>query len=229
MQKTKKLFNTRTLVILALISAIAFVLAAVVRFPVLPGPILLRYDPKDIVIVIGGFLFGPLAAFAVTVVVAFTEMITVSQNGPWGFLMNVISGSAFACTASFIYSKRRTLGGAIVGLALGTLTMTAVMMLWNYIVVPLYMPHVTQEFVLNYLFVFFAPFNLFNGIVNSSLALLLYKPVTTGLRKSGLLPAPPKQEGKKKIFSPGVIAVSVFLIVTAVLWSLAMQGVWPFN
>jgi hypothetical protein len=156
-----------------------------------------------------------------TVVVAFVEMFTVSAEGLYGLVMNVVSGCTFACTAAFIYKKKRTLLGAIIGLAAATIVMTGVMMAWNYIVVPLYMPNASREFVVGLLIPFFMPFNLFNGIVNSSLTLLLYKPLTVGLQKARILPAPSTQTEKRKIFNPGVIAVSLFVLATAMFWSIS--------
>ena len=186
-RNSKGLLNTRTMIVLAMISAVAFVLAATIRFPVVPAVGFLRYDPKDIVIVLGGFLFGPLAAFIVTVVVSLIQLFTTSATGFIGFIMNVISGTAFACTAAFIYNKNRTLKGAVLGLVAGTVVMTVVMMLWNYIVTPGFMG-VPREQVVALLVPGFLPFNLFGGIVNSALVLLIYKPVSSALQRSGLLP-----------------------------------------
>ncbi|MDR2168075.1 MAG: ECF transporter S component [Clostridiales bacterium] len=213
----KKLLTPRTMVILAMISTIAFILTWLVRFPVVPAVGFLRYDPKDIIIVIGGFLFGPMAAFLVTVVVALIQMFTISATGWIGFIMNVISGTAFAVTASYIYSRNRTLRGAIIGLVAGTIAMTGVMMVWNYLVTPWFMG-VSREMVVSLLVPAFMPFNLFNGIVNSSLTLLLYRPMVLGLQKARVLPEP-STPAKTKTFNPALIAVSVFVLLTAGIWS----------
>ena len=229
MQNTKRMFDTKTLIVLAMITAIAFILAWLVRFPVLPGGPPLRYDPKDVVIVIAGFMFGPLAAFIVTVVVSVLQFLTVSATGWVGLVMNIVSGTAFAVTASFIYSKKRTLSGAVMGLIAGTILMTIVMMLWNLILTPIFMGW-PREAVVALLIPFFMPFNLFCGIVNSTLIMLIYKPLGSALRAARLAPATPTGTGtKRKIFSPGVIAVSLFVFITAVLWSMARQEVGFFS
>jgi riboflavin transporter FmnP len=220
--QVKKLLDTKTMVILALMAGLAFLLAATLRFPVVPAVGFLRYDPKDIVIVITGFLYGPLAAFIVNTVVALIQMFTTSATGFIGFVMNVISGTAFACTAAFVYGRKRTLTGAIVGLTAGTIVMTGVMMLWNYIVTPGFMG-VPREQVVALLVPGFLPFNLFNGIVNSAFTLLLYKPLRTGMQMAGVMPKPPEQASKRKIFSPGLIAVSLFILGTALLWTISLQ------
>jgi len=223
--KKSSLFDVKTLVILAMFTAIAFLLAAFVRFPVLPGPVPLRFDPKDVVIVISGYMFGPLAAFIVTVVVSLLQFFITSATGWIGLVMNIISGTAFAVTAAFIYSKKRTLRGAVVGLAVGTVLMTIVMMLWNYIVTPMWtgMP---REAIAAFLVPFFMPFNLFSGIVNSTLIMLLYKPLVGSLKASNLMPSP---DANKKIKPTGVVVIlSFFALVSAVLWSMSAQEIGPF-
>ena len=221
----KQLFDVKTLVILAMITAVAFLLAAFVRFPVLPGPVPLRFDPKDVVIVIGGYLFGPLAAFIVTVVVSLLQFFTVSTTGWIGLLMNIISGTAFAVTAAFVYSKKRTLGGAVIGLIAGTILMTTVMLLWNYIVTPMWtgMP---REVIATFLVPFFMPFNIFSGVVNSTLIMLLYKPLVGALKASNLMPSP---EANKKVKPTGVVVIlSSFALISAGLWTMSMQEIGPF-
>jgi len=225
--QAKRLFDTRTMIILAMITAIAFLLAWLIRFPVVPSVGFLRYDPKDIVIVIAGFMFGPLAAFMVTVVVSLIQMFTVSATGFIGFLMNVISGSAFAVTAAAVYSRRRTLNGAVIGLIAGTITMVGVMMLWNYIVTPGFM-NVDREIVVSLLIPGFLPFNLFSGIVNSTLTMLLYKPLVSALKASNLMPTT-DSKGSKVRPTGVVVVLSLFVLATAGLWTMAQQGIGPFR
>ncbi|MDD4079643.1 MAG: ECF transporter S component, partial [Eubacteriales bacterium] len=142
--------NTKKIVTLAMLSAIAYVVMAVGRIPIIPTVEFLKYDPKDIIITIGGFVFGPLSAFLMSVVVSLVEMVTVSESGIIGLIMNVISTCAFACTAAFIYKHKRTLSGAVIGLIAGGLAMTGIMLLWNYIITPIYMG-VPRETVANML------------------------------------------------------------------------------
>lgn len=126
----------KKLTVLAMLSAIAYVAVALLRFPVV---LFLSYEPKDVVIAIGGFLYGPLAALGISLVVSFIEMLTISSTGWIGFVMNFLSSAAFAGTAALLYRKKRTQGSAIAGLFGGALLMTVLMLLWNYIITPLYM------------------------------------------------------------------------------------------
>lgn len=207
--------NTKKIVTLAMLSAIAYVVMAVGRIPIIPTVEFLKYDPKDIIITIGGFVFGPLSAFLMSVVVSFVEMVTVSETGIIGLIMNVISTCAFSCTAAFIYKHKRTLSGAVIGLIAGSLAMTGIMLLWNYIITPIYMG-VPRETVANMLVPIFLPFNLLKSGLNAALTMLLYKPLITVFRKSNLIPEP-ETNGKKPRFNFGVMLVSLFVLGTCML------------
>lgn len=172
--------NTRKITTIGMLCALAYTAAAVGRVPLV---LFLKYDPKDAVLAISGFLFGPLASFAAAGVVSFLEMATLSDTGVLGLLMNVISSCSFACTAAYIHQKRRGLSGAAVGLLLGWGCMVSVMMVWNYLVAPLYMG-VPREEVAKLLLPAFLPFNLMKGGLNAVITLLLYKPVLSALGRT---------------------------------------------
>ena len=169
----------KKLTVLAMLSAIAYVAVALLRFPVV---LFLSYEPKDVVIAIGGFLYGPLAALGISLV---------------GFVMNFLSSAAFAGTAALLYRKKRTQGSAIAGLFGGALLMTVLMLLWNYIITPLYM-HTARADVAAMLVPVFLPFNLLKGCLNATITVLLYKPVVQGLRHAHLLP-PSKTPGRMPV------------------------------
>lgn len=164
--------ETKKLTMIGMLCAVAYVTAVVGRIPIV---LFLKYDPKDIVIAIGGMLFGPFASFSVALIVALIEMFTISDNGVLGFVMNVISSSSFACTAAFVYKKKRKLPGAVMGLLCGWGCMITVMLLWNYLITPIYMGCPREE-VVKLLLPAFLPFNLIKGGLNTVITMLLYKP-----------------------------------------------------
>lgn len=94
--------KTRKLTTVAMLCAIAYVVMVVGRVPIV---LFLKYDPKDVIITLGGLIWGPLIALWVSVIVSVIEMLSVSETGVLGCLMNIISTCSFACTASFIYKK----------------------------------------------------------------------------------------------------------------------------
>lgn len=171
--KARPATNTKTITTLAMLSAIAFVVMLVSKLlPSVNG--FLDFDFKDVVICIGGFVFGPMA-------------------------------------------------GAILGLAAGVVVLTAAMLLWNYFLTPIYqgMP---REAVAAMLVPIFLPFNLVKGGMNMAATLLLYKPVVTALRRSGLV-APSTSEQPTRRSSAGFLLFSLVLLATFVLLALVLWGV----
>lgn len=172
--------KTKRLTTIGMLCALAYAATAVGRVPLI---LFLKYDPKDIIIAISGLIFGPLTSFSVTLIVSFVEMFTISENGILGFLMNVISSCSFACTAAFIYRRKRKIWGAIVGLFCGWGCMVLVMLVWNYLITPIYMGY-PREAVAALLIPAFLPFNLIKGGLNAVITMILYKPIVTALRRS---------------------------------------------
>ena len=220
---TRRRIDTKELTMLALLAALAYVVMFLSKQ--IPVNVLgfLNFDLKDVIVCITGFLFGPLAAAGVSLVVSVIEMVTISSTGLWGLLMNVLSTCALACTAAWFYQRKRTIKNAIIGLVIGVLLMTAVMLLWNYLITPIYQG-VPRSVVAGMLAPVFLPFNLVKGALNAGITLLLYKPVVQSLRKAKLVPAGSgKGTGDKKT-SIYVTVIALFVIATSVLVILAMSG-----
>ena len=212
--------NLKKIISLAMLSAIAF---AVVTFGRIPIVLFLSYDPKDVIIAIGGFIFGPLSAFIISAVVSLVEMVTISNTGPIGCVMTIISSCTLVCTASYIYKKKRTLSGAVIGRVSGTLIMTLAMLLWNYLITPIYMGY-PREAVAELLLPVFLPFNLVKGGLNTAITLLLYKPVVTALRRAKLIDVSSENHTEKKS-KIGIILVALLLLATCVFFALVLKGV----
>ena len=210
--------DTKKMVLLAMISAMAFLMVALIRIPVV---LFLSYEPKDVIITIGGFILGPAAAFLSSLVVSLIEMFTLSDTGIIGAVMNLLSTCSFACTAAFIYKKKHTITGAIAGLAAGSVCMIAIMLLWNYLITPLYMG-VEREVISGMLIPAFLPFNALKAGFNSALTLALYKPVVNALRKARLLSAQPKKSANSKW---GIYLLAAALLATCVLLLLVLRGI----
>lgn len=213
--------KTYRTVVTAMLCALAFAAVLIGRLiPNVAG--FLSYDPKDAVVVIAGFIFGPLTSISISVIVSIIEMLTISGTGFYGLLMNVISTCAFACPAALIYKRFRKMGGAIAGLTAGVLAMTLAMVLWNYIITPYYMG-VERSVVESMIPTVFLPFNLLKGGINAGLTMVLYKPVVGTLRRARLLPQ--NEEGKRGKFNPGFTIFAVMVLVTFILLFMVFSGV----
>ena len=200
--------------------AIAYVLTLVGKLvPNVEG--FLSYDPKDVAVVILGFIMGPLASVLVSVVVSLIEMLSVSSTGPIGMLMNVLSTCAFAVPAAIIYKKFHSQKGAVIGLGVGVVSMAIMMVLWNYIVTPMYMG-VDRATVAGMLVPVFLPFNLIKGGLNATLTMLLYKPIVGSLRAAKLIEEGPS--GKMQVH-PVFLTVTLCLLAAFIVLFLKLAGI----
>ena len=170
--------NTRKLTTLAMLAALAIVLVALIHFPLVPAAPFLEYDPADIPIFIGTFLFGPAAGLALTAVVCVIQGVRVSAaSGPIGIIMHFLATGTFVLLAGNLYRAHRTRKAALLGLAAGTLAMTAVMCVCNLVFTPLFMGSPVGE-VVKLLLPAIIPFNLLYAALNGAVTLLVYKPLS---------------------------------------------------
>ena len=213
--------KTKKLTTISMLCALAYAAVAIGRIPLV---LFLKYDPKDIIIVIGGLIYGPLVSFAVTVIVSAVQMFTISGTGILGCFMNIISSCSFACTAAFLYKRKHRLSGAIMGLFCGWGCQVAVMMIWNYFIAPIYMGY-SREAIVELLLPAFLPFNLIKGGLNAAITMLLYKPVVTTLRRSGFVES--GQGSDKMRINVGVLLAALLMIITLVLWILVFHKMRP--
>ena len=211
--------STKKICVLAMFAAISFIVANTLYISIFPAAPFLKYEPKDVIITVAGFLYGPLASLLISVVVSLPEML-LSGTGIIGCLMDVLSTCSFACVAALFYKRRHTLAGAVSGLALGSILMVAAMLLWNWLVSPLYMG-VERPVIEGMLLPIFLPFNLLKAGLNSALVLFLYKPIVSALRKTGFVEAKAQKTGSSRI---GIYLFSAALLITCVLLILAIHG-----
>ena len=212
MSEANAITKTQRLTLAAMLAAMAYAAMLITRpLPAVAG--FLSYDLKDVVVAIAGFLLGPATAGLITIVVSLIEMLTVSSTGPIGLLMNILSTAAFVLPSAIVYRRSRTLRSAAIGLAAGVALMTVMMLAWNYIVTPLYMG-VPREVVAGMLIPTFLPFNLMKGGLNAGITMLLYKPLSSALRRTGLLPR--RGDSGARGHSPVATIVSALVVITCV-------------
>ena len=176
--KSKTSENIKKMTAVAVFAAVAYA----VHFVHIPVAFL-NLDFKDVIMAVCGMYFGPVSGVTVAVLVPLLEYPT-SSTGPYGLIMNIISSVTFVGVASVVYRFKKTLSGAIAGLCAAALSMTAAMMVANLLVTPYYMG-VTRGEVVTLIPTMLLPFNAVKAVLNASLTLCLYKPMTTVLRKTG--------------------------------------------
>lgn len=164
----------------AMLSAIALILGYF-AFPIFPQVPFLEYDLCDVAVLIASFSFGPVYALCSSFIVATFQAFFLDKSGIYGFVMNIISTSALVLPAAIIYVKSKTKKTAVIGLSVGVLFMTAVMVAFNYLVTPHFMG--VDVTVIHTLMPFIALFNLIKATANSIITFLVYKHIGKLIKK----------------------------------------------
>ena len=194
--RTKTRFDVRRLVTVAMFCALAYAVTLVFHIKV--G--FLTFDAKDAVTCIAAMLFGPGAGLSIAFVVATIESLSISDTAFWGWLMNFASTAIFSLTASVIYRRYKKMWSAAVGLGAAVVTTTACMLLLNIVVTPIYMKAPRAE-VLALIPGMLFPFNLLKSMLNASLVMMFYKPLSSALKRAGVLPDSTRGEGEYRLLS----------------------------
>lgn len=197
--------------------ALSYVCTVLIKVPVQ----FLTLDVKDALIVLCALIFGPISGVAVAVIVPALEFLTISGTGVYGLIMNVLSSVTFSVTAGLIYRYKKSLTGAVVGLASAVFAVTSVMLLANLLVTPYYMG-APVEAVIAMIPTVLLPFNFIKATLNAAIVLLLYKPLSNVLKRFGFLRT---NENASKVDSKAyrsvrsliVTAIAVVIIVVSLL------------
>lgn len=199
--KRKVKISTAYVAKIAMLSALAFVLYMYGKFN-LPFmfPQFLEMQFSELPALLAGFSMGPVAG-ALVIIIKCLIKFPFSSTMYVGELMDIILGLFFVLPASIIYAKKKTKKHAIIGLISGTLSATAMSLLFNrFIAIPLYVnafhlefstivgmlsglyPKINNDnFYGFYIFVGVLPFNLLRLGLVSIITFFVYK------RLSGLL------------------------------------------
>lgn len=200
-QSPKGRTSVKVLTKIAILAAISTIIM-LFEFP-LPfiAPSFYELDLSEVVVLVGGFAMGPMAAVtieAIKIILNFVLNGTITAGV--GEVANFVIGCSLVVPAAVIYRRHKSRKSAVVGLAVGTVSLTVVGVLLNYFVLlPAYsyfmgvdlsvfvgMGTAINAWVtdLGTLVVFAtAPFNIIKGVTVSLLTLLLYKRLSPLLKK----------------------------------------------
>jgi len=196
---SKKKLSTRMIAQIGMLAAIAFVLM-LFEIPLPFAPSFYEIDFSEVPVLIGCFSMGPLAGVLIELVKIILNLcINGTVTAGVGELANFVIGCALVLPAAFIYKRKKTKKGAIIGLVTGTLFMTISGCFINaYVMLPTYakafgmpiealveMGSAVNASITDLLtFVMFAvvPFNLLKGVLVSIIVLLIYKKISPILK-----------------------------------------------
>ena len=206
--------KTKKIAVSAMLVAVAFLVTFLTSMFKVGG--FLSLDLKDAVLSVIALLYGPVYGIISVFVVALIEFLTISTTGVYGLVMNILSSGTFALVCGLVYKHKRSFSGAIIASALTVVCVTAVMLLANLFITPLYFKMPTQA-VIDMLPTVLLPFNLFKSVMNASIMLLVYKPFITALRKIGVVKTSDKSGYKFDKKSILLTFSAVILIIVAVI------------
>ncbi|WP_101696356.1 ECF transporter S component [Clostridium minihomine] len=168
---------------LAMLAAISLVLIAFVRIPLVPAAPFLEYDMADAPILIGALLFGSGPALAVLFVVSTIQAFLFGGNGWIGLVMHFISSGALVLLAGEFYKRKHKFSDAIIGMVLGSIAMTLIMIPMNYIFT-VHFFGVPKTVVDAMMLPGIIPFNLLKASLNSGIAAVLFRSLQPFVQKN---------------------------------------------
>jgi len=128
--------NIKKVTRVGVLSAVAAILFLIPGIPIFPP--IYKLDFSTLPPLLGGFAMGPVAGVVITFIKAAIGCITSDSQGV-GELADFLVSSALVVSASLIYRRNRTLKGALIGMGVGIVLMTAVGALANYyVLIPFY-------------------------------------------------------------------------------------------
>ena len=186
--------KTRRIVEIAMLTALATALMYF-EFPIFFIPQFYKIDLSDIPAIIGGFAIDPIAGVIIELLKVILHGLTKGTESAWvGEIANFAIGAMYIIPAGYIYKHYKTKKSAIIGMSIGTASMTVIGAVINAVVLlPLYAklflgsmdniikvssavnPHINSVWTLVLLGV--VPFNIIKGVIISIITYFLYKRV----------------------------------------------------
>lgn len=199
-QQFKDIAKLQNLVRIGVLSAISVLLMTMLQFPLPFALPFLKVDFADVPALIGGFSMGPVAGIVIEgIKILLNLMLNGTLTAGVGELSNFLLGATFVGVSASIYKRHKTFRSAVIGLILGSLSMTGLAVLSNgFVVFPLYAKAfqmelngfveqsrglngmVTSYWALMYFMII--PFNLVKTSLASLLTVLLYKRISPILK-----------------------------------------------
>lgn len=187
--------NTKVIARIAVLSAIATVLMAL-KMPLWFIPSFYKIDLSEVVVLVGAFAMGPVAGVIIEFLkVLLNFFIDGTVTAGVGEFANFIMGCSFILPAAIIYRNKKSMFNAIIGMAVGIISITVVSSLLNYyLLLPLYAkafntpmdkliamgtklnPSVSD--LRSFILIMVIPFNLIKGFLSSIVTFFLYKRIS---------------------------------------------------
>lgn len=200
---SKSQITIRQICLTGILGAIAAVVM-LLEVPLFFAPAFYKLDFSEVIVMIGAFALGPASGACIELIkILINLLLNGTTTAGVGEAANLLVGCSYILPAAFWYQRHKTRKNALVGLSMGTVSLTIVGSLMKlYILLPVFAKfymgdwHAVDSFVqmgqainpriINVqTLVLFAtlPFNLLKGLVSSLITLLLYKRLSPILHK----------------------------------------------
>lgn len=190
--RTTSRMKAKEIAVIGLFGALSAVLM-LARFPLPFMPPFLSFDLAGLMEILGGFMFGPMAALLIIVVKILLQLVMQgSFSLGTGELQNFILSCSYVLPAVLLYHRSKTRKMAVGGMAIGTIFVSVVAVFTNlYLIIPFYVKlfgmsmddiiamcnavNPAMKNAMTMAIFGLLPFNLIKYGVTSILAFLLYK------------------------------------------------------
>ncbi len=197
----ERLLTTKNVVLMGMFGALAAVLMAFeVPLPFV-APSFYGLDFSEVPILVGSFAMGPLAGVVMEAVKILVKLvIKPTSTGFVGEFSNFTLGCTMVVPAGLIYQLHRTKKGAMVGLTVGTVLMTAAGIVVNALVMlPFYSNFMPLDSIIaagaainpavgsvwSFALICVGPFNIVKGVAVSLVTVLVYKRISRMIHSIG--------------------------------------------
>ncbi len=196
----KRRISTRSLVVTAMLSAVAFIL----MFIEMPIPMLIpsfiKLDISDLPALLGAFALGPIYGAVIELLKNLLHILIKGTSSAYvGELFNFLCGSFMCVSAGLIYRVKRSRRGAVIASVIGCAVMAVLSVPLNYFLVyPAYvvcygMPMAaiigmyqailpTADTLIKCLVIFNLPFTFVKGMLCAVICFFIYKPLSPIMR-----------------------------------------------
>ena len=190
------------LIKISLLSVMAFLLMYI-ELPLPVFPDFLKIDISDLPALLGAFALGPIAGVIIELVKNILHGMLAGKTAFVGELANFLVGGCLVLVSGYVYKVKKSKGGAIIALLIGTIVMSVFAGILNYFVVlPLYekvlgfpitavvgmgakINHSIVD-LKSFIVLSIIPFNLLKGAVVSVITLAIYKSISPILHKENM-------------------------------------------
>lgn len=135
----KATIRVKTIAFVGLMGALSAVLM-LLRFPIPFMPPFMSFDLSGVMEMLGGYMFGPGAAFCIILVKIMLQLVIQgSLSLGTGEIQNLILSSCYVLPAVLIYYKKKTKKRAAAGMAVSSIFVAVVAVFTNlYMIIPFY-------------------------------------------------------------------------------------------